>query len=331
VEVTLYGLKTTFLNGVIEEEVYIEQPQGFEVEDRKTHVCRLKKALYGLKQALRAWYGRIDNFLMSLGFTKNKVDSNLYFKVMNDELVILLLYVDDLFLTGEENLIADCKKKLVAEFEMKDLGLMHYFLNLEVWKSPEKIFLNQGKYAVEILKRFDMLECKSMNTPMETKLKLLVDTSSEMVDATLYRHIIGSLMYLTNTRPDICFFVNTLSQHLARRVHLVVAKHVMRYLNGTLEYGLCYTGDHDFRLYGYIDSDWAGSVYDIKSTSGCCFSMGSAMTSWQSRKQSSIALSTTEAKYIAACSSSCESIWLWKLLTCLFNLDMEATVILCDN
>jgi hypothetical protein len=151
-------VKTAFLNGVIEEEVYIEQPQGFEVEDKKTHVCKLKKDLYGLKQAPRAWYGRIDSFLMSLGFTKSKVDSNLYFKVMNDEPVILLLYVDDLFLTGEENLIIECKNKLVVEFEMKDLGLMHYFLGLEVWQSPERIFLNQGKYAVEILKRFDMLE-----------------------------------------------------------------------------------------------------------------------------------------------------------------------------
>jgi hypothetical protein len=111
-----------------------------------------------------------------LGFTKSKADSNLYFKVMNDEPMILLLYVDDLFLTGEENLITECKKRLTSEFEMKDLGLMHYFLGLEVWQSPERIFLNQGKYAVEILKRFDMLECKSMNTPMETKLKLLVDT-----------------------------------------------------------------------------------------------------------------------------------------------------------
>jgi hypothetical protein len=169
-------VKTTFLNGVIEEEVYIEQPQGFEVEDRKTRVC--KKALYGLNQAPRAWYGRIDSFLMSLGFTKSKFDSILYFKVMNDEPVILLLHVDDLFLTGEEKLIIDCKKKLAAEFEMKDLGLMHYFLSLEVWQSPEKIFLNQGKYAVEMLKRFDMSECKSMNTPMETKLKLLLVTSS---------------------------------------------------------------------------------------------------------------------------------------------------------
>jgi hypothetical protein len=131
-----------------------------------------------LKQAPRAWYGRIDSFLTSLGFTKSKVDSNLYFKVMNDEPVILLLYVDDLFLTGEEKLITECKKRLASEFEMKDLGLMHYFLGLEVWQSPKRIFLNQGKYAVEILKRFDMLECKSMNTPMEAKRKLLVDTSS---------------------------------------------------------------------------------------------------------------------------------------------------------
>ena len=138
-------VKTAFLNGVIEEEVYIEQPQGFEVEDRKSHVCRLK-------QAPSAWYGRIDSFLKSLGFTKSKGDSNLYFKIMDNEPVILLLYVDDLFLTGEEKLIAECKQRLAAEFEMKDLGLMHYFLGLEVWQSLKRIFLNQGKYTVEILK-----------------------------------------------------------------------------------------------------------------------------------------------------------------------------------
>jgi hypothetical protein len=128
---------------------------------------------------------------------------------MNDEPVMLLLYVDDVFLIDEENLITNSKKKLTTEFEMK--YLMHYFPGLEVWKSPEKIFLNQGKYAVEILKRFDMLECNSMNTPMETKLKLLVDTSSKLVDAMLYRQIIGSLIYLMNTGPNICFIVNTLS------------------------------------------------------------------------------------------------------------------------
>jgi hypothetical protein len=127
------------------QEVYIKQPQGFEVEDRKSHVCRLKKALYGLRQAPRAWYGRIDSFLTSLGFTKSKADSNLYFKIMDNEPVILLLYVDDLFLTGEEKLIVEYKQRLAAEFEMKDLGLMHYFLGLEVWQSPERIFLKTGE------------------------------------------------------------------------------------------------------------------------------------------------------------------------------------------
>jgi hypothetical protein len=155
---------------------------------------------------------------------------------------------------------------------MKDLGLIHYFLGLEVWKIPERIFLNQGKYVAEILKRFDMLECKSMNTPMETKLKLLVNTSSELIDAMLYRQIIGSLMYLMNTIPDICFAVNTLSQFLVEHihVHLVVVKHAMRYLKGTLYCGLSYDGDHDFRLSGYIDSNWAGSVSDRKSQLNCC-------------------------------------------------------------
>jgi hypothetical protein len=180
---------------------------------------------------------------------------------------------------------------------MKDLGPMHYFLGLEVWQSPENILLNQGKYAVEMLKIFDMLECKVMKAPMETKLNLLVDTSSELVDATLYRQVIGSLMYPTNTRPDILFDVNTLSQYLVepKHVHLVAAKHVMRYLKGMLDYGLCYIGDHDFRLYGYIDSDWAGNASDRKIPSGCCFSLGSSMNSWKNMKQSSISLITIEA------------------------------------
>ena len=142
---------------------------------------------------------------MSMGFAKSKVDPNLYLKVIEDEPVILLLYVDDLFLIGNEKQIVECKKKLTKEFEMKDLGLMHYFLGLEVWQSTEGIFLNQRKYAVEILKRFDMSECKAMATLMDSNLKLLADDSSKLVDVTQYREIIGSLMYLTNTRLDICF------------------------------------------------------------------------------------------------------------------------------
>jgi hypothetical protein len=172
-----------------------------------------------------------------------------------------------------------------------------------------------------------------MNTPMETKLNLLVDTSSELIDVTLYRQIIGSLMYLMNTKPYICFVVNTLSQFLieARHVRLVVEKHVMRYLKGTLDCGFSYNGDHDFRLSGYTDSYWVGSVSDRKNTSRCCFSLGSAMISCQSRKQSSIALNTAEAEYIVARFASVKSIWRRKLLTSLFDLKMEVIMILCDN
>lgn len=140
-------------------------------------MCRLKKDLYGLKQAPKMWYGRIDSFLMSLEFTKSKEDSNLYHKVVDGGQVILLLYVDDLFLTGEEKFIFDCKKKLAAEFEMKDLGMMHYFLGLEVWQNPNEIVLSQGKYTVEVLKRFGMMDCKFMTTSMTTNLKLLSDTT----------------------------------------------------------------------------------------------------------------------------------------------------------
>jgi hypothetical protein len=205
-------VKTAFLNGVIEEEVYIEQPQGFEVHPRETHVCRLKKALYGLKQAPRAWYARIDSYLTRLGFSKSYADPNLYYKVVNDAPVILLLYVDYLFLTGAEPLIIQCKRELASEFDMKDLGLMHYYLGLEVWQKHGEIFLGQGKYVVKILQKFGMMDCKSMATPMVTNLKKLRDFDSNLVDSSLYRQFIGSLMYLVNTRPDICFVVNPLSQ-----------------------------------------------------------------------------------------------------------------------
>jgi hypothetical protein len=158
-----------------------------------------------------------------------------------------------------EKLIVESKRKLATEFEMKDLGMMHYFLGLDVWQRPSEIFLNQGKYIVEILKRFRLMDCKAMPTPMVKNLKLLSDTSSETLDATMYRRIIGSLMYLTNTRPDICFAVKTLSQYMVepRGVHFIAVKHVLRYLKGTIDYGLKYVSDHEIRLQGYTDSDWA--------------------------------------------------------------------------
>ena len=186
-------------------------------------------------------------------------------KVMDDKPIILLLYVDDLFLTGNGKQITDCKK-LDEEFEMKDIGLMHYFLGLEVWQSPKGIFLNQRKCTVEILKIFDMLYCKAMATPMDTNLKLLSNETLELVDMTQYRQIIGSLMYLMNTRLDICFAVDMLSQYLVkpRWVHLIYAKLVMTYLKGMIDLGLYYGRDHDYILYGYIRIQIGQEVLQIE-------------------------------------------------------------------
>jgi hypothetical protein len=184
---------------------------------------------------------------------------------------------------------------------MKDIGLMHYFLGMEVWQEDGHVFLGQGKYA-DILNRFKMEDCRPMSTPMVTNWRKLSASESELVDVMRYRQLVGSLMYLVNTRPDICFVVNTLSQYMVepRRVHWIAAKHVLRYIEGLMEYGLDYVRGDGVRLIGYTDSDWAGCVVDKKNTSGCCFELGSTVVSWFSQKQKLVALSSVEAEYMAA-------------------------------
>jgi hypothetical protein len=178
-------VKIAFLNGVVEEEVYVEQPEGFEVGDREMHVYRLRRALYGLKQAPQAWYSRIDNYLREMGFQWSEADQNLYF-LAGEAPLILVFYVDDLFLTRDQQLIDDCKTNLAAEFEMKDLGLMHYFLGLEVWQQDGCFFLGQGKYIVEILRRFRMTDCRPMSTPLVTNWRKIDASDSKIVDSIVY-------------------------------------------------------------------------------------------------------------------------------------------------
>jgi len=194
-----------FLHGILKEKVFVEQPQSFEVHDRKTHECRLNKVLYGLKQAPRAWYVYIDSLLMKLGFTRSNVNPNLYFKIVQGMPLILVLYVNELFFTSGEPLIIQCKRDLASEIEMKYLHLIHYFLGLEVWQRHSEIFLSQEKYVVTLLERFGMTKCKSMNTPMEMNFKTLCDeaTGPDLANPSEYRQLIGALMFLVNTRPDI--------------------------------------------------------------------------------------------------------------------------------
>ena len=178
-------VKTTFSNGKIIKEVYLEQPKGIETHNPKVFVCRLKKVLYGLKQVPRAWYERINKYLTNLGFSMNEADPNLYYKRDKDDMIILILYVDDLLITGDDHLIDQCKKGLIKEFDMKDLGL-HYFLGLEVWHNSNNI-LNKGKYTLDILKRFGMWNCGPMSSPMETNLHKLKEATakSPSTDSTL--------------------------------------------------------------------------------------------------------------------------------------------------
>eukprot|EP00253_Pinus_taeda_P031677 PITA_31677 len=228
-------VNTAFLNGKIEEEVYIEQPKGFETFDYESHVCQLKRALYGLKQAPRAWYTRIDNYFTGLGFTKSEADANLYHIMVKGKPLIIVLYVDDLILIGDDQLIISFKEDHAREFEMKDMDLMHYFLGMEVWQKDGELFVSQGKSANEILRRFHMEKCKPMQTPLAGKWRKENATSGEVVEATVHSQLVSSLMYLVNTRENLCYVVNQLSQVMVQPTKMFwkVAKHVLSYLRGT--------------------------------------------------------------------------------------------------
>lgn len=328
-------VKSAFLHGELAEEVYIDQPPGYVKEGHETQVYRLKKALYGLKQAPRAWYSRIDAYFTKEGFLKCPYEHTLYTKLGGDgRMLIVCLYVDDLIYTGNDSLMFDIfKKSMMEEFEMTDLGLMHYFLGIEVVQSPSGIFISQKKYVLEILERFKMKDCNSVCTPTEVGLKLTRNGAGKKVDVTMYKQIVGSLMYLTTTRPDIMHAVSLISRYMENPTedHLLAAKRIFRYVKGTANFGILYKKVGNLSLFGFSDSDYAGDIDDRKSTSGFVFMMGSAAISWSSKKQQIVTLSTTEAEFVAAASCSCQAIWLRRLLEVLHNQQQGPTLIYCDS
>jgi len=260
---------------------------------------------------------------MKLGFTRSEADPNLYFKVEDDKPLILVLYVDDLSVTGANPLIHKYKREMASEFEMNDLGL-------EVWQKPREIFLSQGKYVVNILERFGMMDCKPVTTlRILTSRSYMVVMSNPTWEMPLSFKNSFALMFLVNLRPNIYFAVNIVSSYLVEP-HWIDARNLLRCLQDTISHGLRYTVG-DVRILGYTDVDWAGSVVDRKSTSRYCFTLGSASISWMSRKQKLVALSTTETGYIVASITSCEAVWLRKLFSELFGFTLDTTVILCNN
>jgi len=215
-------VKSAFLNGVLQEEIYVEQPDGFVIQGAKDKVYLLQKALYGLKQAPKAWYSRIDEHLLNLGFVKSLSKATLYVKLKDNDVLIVSLYVDDILVTGSnELLVEEFKQEMMNVFEMTDLGLMTYFLGMEVKQSQNEVFICQKKYAKEISKKFQMKECKATSTPMNQKEKLSKNDGADKVDEGYFRSMIGCLIYLTTTRPDILFVVSLLScfMHGASELH----------------------------------------------------------------------------------------------------------------
>ena len=226
-----FDVKSAFLNGELVEEVYVSQPEGFIVPDKEEHVYRLKKALYGLKQAPRAWYSKIDSYFVENGFERSKSEPNLYLKRQGkNDLLIICLYVDDMIYMGSSSsLINEFKACMKKKFEMSDLGLLHFFLGLEVKQVEDGVFVSQRKYAVDLLKKFNMLNCKVVATPMNSNEKLQAEDGTERADARRFRSLVGGLIYLTHTRPDIAFAVGVISRfmHCPSKQHLGAAKRLL--------------------------------------------------------------------------------------------------------
>lgn len=327
-------VKSAFLHGDLEEQVFVNQPPGFIKSGSEHKVYKLRKALYGLKQAPRAWYGRINSYFLKEGFVKCPYEHTLYIKnEVGGKMLVACLYVDDLIFTGNnEAMLVNFKESMKAEFDMSDLGSLHYFLGLEVVQNSAGIFVSQRKYVGEILKKFKMADCNPVKTPIEVGVKLMKDLSGADVNSTLYKQIVGSLMYLTATRPDISYAVSLISRYMEhpKESHLKVAKRILRYLKGTTELGLFYRKGDDLSLMGFTDSDYAGDFDDRKSTSGYVFMIGSGVVSFSSKKQPIVTLSTTEAEYVAATSGACQAIWLKRILEEL-QFGQGAVPIFCDN
>jgi hypothetical protein len=327
-------VKSVFLNGELLEEVYVQQPPGFVLKGHEGKVLRLVKALYGLRQAPRAWYAKLDGALLQLGFRRSSSEHAVYFRGAGARRLVVGVYVDDLVITGADQEDIDAfKKEMKSMFQMSDLGLLHYYLGLEVNQSVSGISIGQKAYAAKILEDAGLAGCNPYCIPMEPRLKLSKSSSAPSVDPTAYRSIVGSLRYLVNTRPDLAFSVGYISRFMENPTteHLGAVRKVLRYIAGTLDYGCLYTREKGGQLDGFSDSDHAGDVDTRKSTSGTLFFLGRNAITWQSQKQKVVALSSCEAEYIAGTSAACQGIWLMRLLSELKGKKESTVRIHIDN
>ncbi|GJY68871.1 retrovirus-related pol polyprotein from transposon TNT 1-94 [Tanacetum coccineum] len=326
-------VKTAFLNGNLREEVYVSQPDGFVDPDKPNYVYKLKKALYGLKQAPRAWYDMLSSFLISNDFSKGSVDPTLFIRREGKELLLVQIYVDDIIFAASTPELCDLFAKIMcSKFKMSMMGKISFFLGLQISQSPRGIFINQSKYALESLKKYGFESCDPVDTPMVEKSKLDEDKEGKAVDPSHYRGMIGTLLYLTASRPDLQFAICMCARYQARPTekHLNAVKRIFRYLKGTVHRGLWYPKDSSIALTAFADADHAGCQDTRRSTSGSIQLLGDRLVSWSSKRQKSAAISSTEAEYIALSGCCAQVLWMRSQLTD-YGFGFNKIPMYCDN
>ncbi|KAH9716339.1 retrovirus-related pol polyprotein from transposon RE2 [Citrus sinensis] len=335
-------INNTFLQGRLSEHVYMAQPPGFVDSDRPTYVCKLHKAIYGLKQAPRAWYHELRQFLVHSGFTNSHSDTSLFVLNTGRHILFLLVYVDDIIVTGNiDDLVSQFVGCLAQRFSLKDLGSLSYFLGIEVVPHWRGILLSQRRYIQDLLKRTHMADATLVLTPLPTNSSSLTITSgTPLSDPSQVRAVVGSLQYLSLTPPDISFAVNKMAQfmHQPTDEHWVLVKRILRYLCGTLDKGLLLHHESSLSLHGFSDAlhafsdaDWAGNKDDYSSTSAYLVYLRRNLISWSSKKQQTIARSSIEAEYRSVAATAAELRWVCSLLAELGVTLQSSPVVYCDN
>ena len=309
-------VKIAFLHVTSDEEMYLAPPAGVQVPDGD--VLRLLKSLYGLRQSNKCWNDRFHSFLIKLGFARSPTESCLYWRRTSRGVVLIVIYVDDMLICyNDEEEATQIKTKLAEEFEMKDLGHAKRFMGLEIDPIDGELTINQSLFIEKILEKFWLSDCNPVSTPMDAGLKLQRSDGTDRTENP-YRALLGSLMYvMLGSRLDICFALSLLSrfQDSATNEHWNHLKRTLRYLKGTKNLKLTYRRNEVPVIRTFADSDWANDAIDRKSASGFLVQVYGNTVIWSSKKQSIIALSSTEAEYVAACSACCETVWLINTLT----------------
>ncbi|MCH89412.1 retrovirus-related Pol polyprotein from transposon TNT 1-94, partial [Trifolium medium] len=326
-------VNNAFLHGDLQEDVYMSIPPG--VQTTKPHqVCKLVKSLYGLKQASRKWNEKLTSFLLQLQFTQASSDHSLFTRQTASSFIVLLVYVDDVIIAGTSlDDIQSIKHALHQSFRIKDLGPLKYFLGIEVAHSKAGISLCQRKYCLDLINDAGLMVSKPVNTPSDPSIKLHQDASAPYHDISSYRRLVGRLLYLNATRPDITFITQQLSQFLSAptTTHFTAATRVLRYLKSCPGRGIFFPRDSSLHLIGFSDADWAGCKDTRRSISGQCFFIGKSLISWRTKKQLTVSRSSSEAEYRALAAATCELQWLMYLFKDLHISSFKLPVLYCDN